>query len=208
MLINDVVCVALTPLILRLARRLGFDPVPHLIGLATAANIGSAGTITGNPQNVFIGSHSEIPYLRFAGRLLPVSFAGLLLTYLAIALILRHRLQARRGTALPGINSPDKKLPDTNSKRMPGTDTRLPGGRAFRWLQCKSIGVTLAAILGFCAGLPLELVALAAAAVLLLGRVRPEKAMAQIDWSMLVMFFGLFVVVHTFRLPRGERLEC
>ena len=54
-LINDVVCVALTPLVLHLARRLKFDPVPHLIGLATAANIGSTGTITGNPQNIYIG---------------------------------------------------------------------------------------------------------------------------------------------------------
>ena len=76
-LINDIVCVALTPLVLHLARRLRFDPMPHLIGLATAANIGSTGTITGNPQNIFIGSHSGISYLRFAARLLPVAMLGL-----------------------------------------------------------------------------------------------------------------------------------
>ena len=68
-LVNDIVCLALTPLVLRLARRLGFDPVPHLIAVATAANIGSTGTITGNPQNIFIGSHSHIPYFKFAIRL-------------------------------------------------------------------------------------------------------------------------------------------
>ena len=56
-LINDVVCVALTPLVLHLARRMKFDPLPHLIGLATAANIGSTGSITGNPQNIYIGAH-------------------------------------------------------------------------------------------------------------------------------------------------------
>ena len=75
-LINDIVCLALTPLVLHLARRLRFDPVPHLIALATAANIGSTGTITGNPQNIHIGLHSGIPYLRFAARLLPVVSAA------------------------------------------------------------------------------------------------------------------------------------
>ena len=78
-LINDVVCVALTPLVLHLARRMKFDPIPHLIGLATAANIGSTGTITGNPQNIYIGAHSGISYLRFAARLLPVAMLGLVI---------------------------------------------------------------------------------------------------------------------------------
>src|SRR5580704_18042722 len=76
-LINDVVCVAMTPLVLHVARRLKFDPLPHLIGLATASNIGSTGTITGNPQNIFIGAHSGIGYLSFALRLMPVALAGL-----------------------------------------------------------------------------------------------------------------------------------
>ena len=91
-LINDIVCLALTPLVLHLARRLRFDPVPHLIALATAANIGSTGTITGNPQNIYIGSHSGIPYLRFAARLLPVAALGLVLNYLVIAFLCRARL--------------------------------------------------------------------------------------------------------------------
>ena len=184
-LINDVVCVALTPVVLRLARRRGFDPVPHLIALAAAANIGSAGTITGNPQNVFIGSHSGIAYLRFAAKLLPVSAAGLLLTYAAVALIYRGRLRGRAGS---------------DEVETPDAEPRTPGGPAHRRLRFKSVAVTLAAIAGFCAGLPLEVVALAAASAMLLGRVRPDKAFARVDWQMLVMFFGLFVVVHAFRL--------
>src|ERR1700733_11487220 len=93
-LINDVVCVALTPLVLHLARRMKFDPIPHLIGLATAANVGSTGTITGNPQNIYIGAHSGISYLRFAARLLPVALLGLGLTYLVVCLVYRSRLAA------------------------------------------------------------------------------------------------------------------
>src|SRR5580693_1736508 len=93
-LINDVVCVALTPLVLHLGRRMKFDPIPHLIGLATAANVGSTGTITGNPQNIYIGAHSGISYVRFAARLLPVALLGLGLTYLVVCLVYRSRLAA------------------------------------------------------------------------------------------------------------------
>lgn len=91
-LINDVVCIALTPLVLHLARRLRCDPLPHLLGLATAANVGSTGTITGNPQNIYIGAHSGISYVRFASRLLPVAVLGLGLTYLVICLVYGRRL--------------------------------------------------------------------------------------------------------------------
>ncbi len=72
-LVNDVVCVALTPLVLELCRRLKRPPIPYLVGLATASNVGSVATITGNPQNMIIGSLSQISYLRFAGRLAPVA---------------------------------------------------------------------------------------------------------------------------------------
>lgn len=65
-LINDVVCIALTPLVLTITRRLGCDPKPHLLALATSSNIGSVATITGNPQNILIGSVSGIPYARFS----------------------------------------------------------------------------------------------------------------------------------------------
>lgn len=110
-LINDIVCLALTPLVLRLARRLGFDPVPHLIAVATAANIGSTGTITGNPQNIFIGSHSHIPYFRFALRLLPIALLGLVLNFVVIAVVYRHRLHdAKLGEAAGAGAEPSESL--------------------------------------------------------------------------------------------------
>ncbi len=76
-LVNDVVCVALTPLVLHLCQRLKRPPIPYLVGLATASNIGSVATITGNPQNIIIGSLSQISYLRFAARLAPIALIGL-----------------------------------------------------------------------------------------------------------------------------------
>jgi Na+/H+ antiporter NhaD/arsenite permease-like protein len=189
--INDVVCVALTPLVLHLARRLRFDPVPHLIALATAANIGSTGTITGNPQNIYIGSHSGISYLRFALRLMPVAALGLGLNFLIVALIYRNRLRMA-----------DKaKEGHFDAKKAAGRDGRRhPESRAHAWLRRKSVAAALIAVALFFTGLPLELVALGAAAVLLLGRVRPEKVYRQVDWSLLIMFVGLFIVVHAFRI--------
>ena len=98
-LVNDVVCVALTPLVLDLTRRLKRPPIPYLVGLATASNVGSVATITGNPQNIIIGSLSHISYLRFAARLAPVAVVGLVMTYLVVSMVYRGALdEAAEGT--------------------------------------------------------------------------------------------------------------
>ncbi len=196
-LINDIVCLTLTPLVLHLARRLRFDPIPHLIGLATAANIGSTGTITGNPQNIFIGSHSGISYLRFAERLMPVALFGLAVNFLVVVVVYRRRLfyqenqehvAPKKGEACAGAGDLDQE----------GEETADSPGNG--WLRRKSVAITLAAVLLFFTGLPLELVALGAAAVLLLGRTKPERVYREIHWSLLVMFTGLFIVVHAFQV--------
>ncbi len=111
-LINDVVCLSMTPLVVHLARRLRVDPLPHLVALATAANVGSSGTITGNPQNIFIGSHSGISYARFAIKLLPVAAIGLALTLVVVAVVFRGRLAAgsRQGGELPNDHALDSPL--------------------------------------------------------------------------------------------------
>src|SRR3984957_12082500 len=60
--VNDTMCLVLTPLVLEIAGTLRRNPVPYLLAVAMAANIGSVATITGNPQNMMIGSFSGIPY--------------------------------------------------------------------------------------------------------------------------------------------------
>jgi Na+/H+ antiporter NhaD/arsenite permease-like protein len=183
-LVNDVVCVALTPLVLSLTRRLKRPPLPYLVGLATASNVGSVATITGNPQNILIGSFSGVSYLRFAGRLAPVAVFGLMLDFLIVAMVYRRALGAS-AAILPGI-----------APALP----RRPRVRVARRLLVKSVAVTAAAVALFFAGLPIAPVALAAAGLLLLGRVRPARVYDAIDWPLLVMFVGLFVVVHAFEV--------
>jgi Na+/H+ antiporter NhaD/arsenite permease-like protein len=203
-LINDIVCLALTPLVLHLARRLRCDPLPHLVALATAANIGSAGTITGNPQNIYIGSHSGISYLWFAVRLLPVAGLGLLLDFLVVAFVYRRRLTRHPGDAHKGMGKTQGRF-DANGVEP---TSRVSAPRAARvWLRRKSIAVALVTVVLFFTGFPLELIALGAAAFLLLGRVKPEKVYRQIHWGLLVMFSGLFIVVDAFRVHVVSRWD-
>jgi Na+/H+ antiporter NhaD/arsenite permease-like protein len=196
-LINDIVCLALTPLVLHLARRLKFDPIPHLIGLATAANIGSTGTITGNPQNIYIGTHSGISYFRFALRLLPVALMGLGLAYLVVSLMYRDRLRRPEDAVKPKEHDG---LGEGATPRVKNADDQAPASGAHARLQLKAVVVTLAAVVLFFTGLPLELVAMGAAALMIIDRIKPEKIFQQVDWSLLVMFTGLFVVVHAFQV--------
>ncbi len=79
-------------------------------------------------------------------------------------------------------------------------DEGMPRSRAHARLQVKAVAVTVIAVTLFFTGLPLELVALGAAAVLLLDRIKPAKVYRQVDWSLLVMFTGLFIVVHAFQI--------
>src|SRR6185312_9770839 len=83
-LVNDTICLVLTPPVLDLVTRLRRNPVPYLLAIAMASNIGSTATITGNPQNMIIGSLSHIPYSGFALALSPIAVIGLAL---AVALI-------------------------------------------------------------------------------------------------------------------------
>ena len=193
-LVNDIVCLALTPLVLHLTRRLRFDPIPQLIGLATAANIGSAGTITGNPQNMFIGAHSHISYSRFALHLMPVALFGLLIDFVLLSIFFRRSLRGGgdNTTAIAAV------APEINDS---------PDRPLHRYLQWKSGLVALVAVLLFFTGLPIALVAIGAAAVLLLGRIKAQRVYREIDWNLLLMFVGLFIVVHAFQLHVVSRWD-
>ena len=83
---------------------------------------------------------------------------------------------------------------------LPCRPTSRRGPESIALLLIKSVAVTLVTVGLFFAGQPIALVALVAAGVLLLGRVRPEKVYGSVDWPLLVMFAGLFVVVHAFEV--------
>jgi len=173
--VNDTMCLVLTPLVLDITTHLRRNPVPYLLAVAMASNIGSVATITGNPQNMLIGSFSGIHYRSFAAALAPVALAGLLVVVGLIALIYRREFL----TSAPRV------------------EIEPPPVRVHRALAWKSTLVSAAMIVFFFAGWPVAKVALVAGAVLLVTRrVKPERIYAEIDWSLLVLFIGLFIVVR------------
>jgi Na+/H+ antiporter NhaD/arsenite permease-like protein len=177
-LVNDAVCLVLTPLVCELTTRLKRPPIPYLLAVAMAANVGSVATITGNPQNIIIGSLSGIPYSRFAAALAPVAGIGLLLTIALLALIFRDEFWS---------------CEPLRAETQPGAARRH---RTHRALMAKSVLVTLAMMAAFFAGLPPPEVAIAAGALMLITRrVDARKVYAGIDWPLLAMFAGLFIVV-------------
>jgi Na+/H+ antiporter NhaD/arsenite permease-like protein len=171
--VNDTMCLVLTPLVLEVTTRLKRNPTPYLLAVAMASNVGSTATITGNPQNMLIGAYSQIPFGAFAARLAPVAAVGLALIPPLMALVYRQEFFG----AAPMEVAPDR--------------TRV--NRPLLW---KSLAAALAMIALFFAGWPVPKVAIVAGALLLLTRrVKPEKVYRLIDWSLLVMFAGLFIVI-------------
>jgi len=171
--VNDTMCLVLTPLVLEIAETLGRNPVPYLLAVAMASNIGSVATITGNPQNMMIGSFSGIGYRQFLATLAPVAAFGLVLTVLAI------RFAYRREFA--------------SSVRVQVAAKPVHVDRGLMW---KSILISLGMIVMFFAGWPVPKVAIVAGALLLITRrVNPENVYRSIDWGLLVMFAGLFIVI-------------
>lgn len=184
-LVNDTVCLVMTPLVVTLVLTLRRDPVPYAIAVATASNVGSVATITGNPQNMIIGSLSKIPYVDFAAALAPVALIGLALVVVTVALVFRSEFF---GNAV-ALSSPIAHVPHV--------------GRAVRIhkaLVAKSLLVTAAMIAAFFAGVPVATAAIiGGGALLITRRLKPERIWREIDWPLLVMFCGLFVVTAALR---------
>lgn len=181
-LVNDTVCLVLTPLVLDVVTRLRRNPVPYLLAVALASNVGSTATITGNPQNIMIGSLSGIPYATFMAQLAPVAGLGLLLTVVLVAAFHPAEFWTR------------ERLRDGS-----GEGGRRTAGRAHGPLLTKASLVTLAMMAAFFLGQPPAKAAIVAGALLLLTRgVKPEKVYREIDLPLLLMFAGLFIVVAGF----------
>jgi len=170
--LNDTIVLMFTPLVIEITTTLRRNPIPYLIGLVTAANIGSAATIVGNPQNMIIGIASGLSFLRFTSRLLPVSLMGL-----AIAWVILVRLYPREFSGEP--------LP---------APVQLQA-RTYRPLLIKGLISTGVMLTAFLAGAPIPLAALGAASLLLITRrLKPARVFKELDTALLVFFSGLFIV--------------
>ena len=172
-LVNDAICLVLTPLVLELTLALGRRPIPYLLAVAMASNVGSTATITGNPQNIMIGSFSHIPYAKFAFALAPIALIGLAMTAALIALFNRDEF--------------------FGDGRLEARPIKVTFNRA---LVVRAALATLILIAAFFAGIaPAKAAIIIGGLLLLTRRVKSRRIYAQIDWSLLLMFAGLFIIV-------------
>jgi len=173
---NDVVCLAVAPVLADACLRRRLDPVPFLLALACAANVGSAATLIGNPQNMLIGQKLELDFLRYMEQaIVPVSL-GLAATWALITYQARARWHAE----------PSREA----LARVPGPS------RIDLWQTAKGLAVALALMLVFLfTAWPRDVAALAGAGVLLMSRkLHSNRMLGLVDWELLILFIGLFVV--------------
>lgn len=170
--INDIICLLFTPVVLLLCKQLCIDAKPYLIAVAMSSNIGSAATLLGNPQNILVGSLSQLNLLAYVLAVLPIVVVGLVITYLVIYYLYKDNMQANI---------------------CANASTSL---HYHKYLLIKGLLVLLAIVVGYMAGFDLTLLAMSGAAFLLITRrINPNKLYTSIDFNLLIMFVGLFIVI-------------
>lgn len=171
--VNDTICLMFTPLLVLALNQTGLNPIPYLIALATSSNIGSVVTLTGNPQNMLVGIFSKIPYLDFTWHLLPIGILSLIANVLIIYVFFRKDINFQRFDSIALVK------PELNGR-----------------LTIKSFGVLFCVFLGFIftGNLPLSAITGGLALIVISG-VKPQHAMEEVDWTLLLFFSGLFIVM-------------
>ncbi|TVS00360.1 MAG: anion transporter [Rhodospirillales bacterium] len=170
-LANDVVVFAMTPMLCHGLMARGLDPRPFLIGLAGAANAGSAATLIGNPQNILIGQAGGLAFWPFVAACAPVAVVSLVVVWAVIRVVWRHRLGAGRSAAPAPPPAPDR-------------GAAIKGGVA-----------TVVLLALFTTPLPHATGALMVAGALFLSRKQStRKILGFVDWPLLVLFAALFVI--------------
>ncbi len=174
LLVNDTICLMLTPLVVAVMVRGKLPLPPYLLALAMSANLGSVATLVGNPQNMIIGHMSKIPFFKFSVSLLPVAVIGVAIEYAVLWFGFRKVLGETR------IHRPDK------------------GPRKVeRSLFALTVGVLTLVFTGFLAGYDLSWTSLAGGVLLMvLARRDTHGVLKIVDWHLLVFFAGLFIVVE------------
>jgi Na+/H+ antiporter NhaD/arsenite permease-like protein len=171
-LANDIVCLAMAPILIEGCARRGLRPVPFLLALAAAANVGSAATLIGNPQNMLIGERLRLSFAGYLVDAVVPTILGLAAVWWVVRLV-----TAGRWTAPP-------------------RDVDVGAPPLDRWQAGKGIAVLLGLVLLFLASdWPRDLLALGAAGIVLASRRMASRPMlALVDWHVLVLFIALFVV--------------
>lgn len=201
---NDGVCMLITPIIVKTCLERNLDPFPFLVAICTSANVGSAATLSGNPQNILIGHlskiylRSKITWLEFLALCLPAAVVGLLLNTGLLLLYYRKTIKEGMPILYEQIHVKKVEAPESMKEKI------------FRWIQIiLTILVIIALILCFAMGLSVEIVAFVGSVLLVIVDTifsqDPETAKAllyAVQWDVIIVFSSLFIVVHAFNLTK------
>jgi Na+/H+ antiporter NhaD/arsenite permease-like protein len=186
-LVNDAVVLLFTPVIIGICRSLRVNPIPFLIAEILSANIGSAMTMTGNPQNMLIGLNSGISYGHFLLYLLPVSVIGMGIIVYAVKWFYPSVITSRFPEKGHPLNPEAKEEEFVKTFNYSSMRTSVP----------IFLLVIVLFFLSRLLNLSIPLIALIGASlILILGRIKPSKVIRQVDWVLLLFFASLFIVVH------------
>lgn len=192
LLSNDVICLALAPITVEIALHRHWDPKPFLFALAAASNIGSAATIVGNPQNMFIGQTANLDFGIFLLWCLPPSIMSVAVLYVW-ARWKGHVPAGHSSSVLQAVGQAHLSL-----------NSAQPWDR---YQSTKAAIMTVVVVALLFTSLPRHVVILGMAAVLLLSRrLTTSSFLALVDWPLLLLFIALFMVIEGFRQSGGLSL--
>jgi Na+/H+ antiporter NhaD/arsenite permease-like protein len=210
LVLNDTVVLLFTPIIIRTCRLLKSNPVPFLIAEAVAANIGSVATVVGNPQNAFIATKAGISFVDFSARLVPVSVACMLVAIAILYLVFRKDIEKgsaqefRRKILAEGWKAFSEEI-------VKGDAVATSGLRKLKERKLglyTLLGITALTFAAFVAshvlGTPIAIIAFLAGVaslffVPLVSNVKAKEMLTGVDWSIILFFVGLFVVLRGVR---------
>ena len=179
---NDAVCVLGAPLVVGIIQRHRLPALPFLLALATGANTGSVATLVGNPQNMLCASLGGLAYRDHLLLVGPVAVVALLINHLLVRWSFRRVLAAAT-------------FADAAPPPPPSPSPQAGSAIRARISLVVIAGTAVAAILGA----HLAWTAVTGLVVLMLVHRRDSRQIwARIDWTVLLFFAGLFIVVEGF----------
>ena len=199
LILNDTVVLLFTPIVIKACRLIKANPVPFLVAEAIAANIGSVATPVGNPQNAFIATQSHITFAEFTTKLLPITMLCLVVAMVLVWLVFRNDLR-------DDCDKKDRRWLCEKSKQ-------IDAEKAVREIALEPVhrsvflvlGALVLVFVGFVLSpyihLPLAMVAFIGGAFVLMllpffnRSVQPVEVLRKVDWTLLLFFVGLFVVL-------------
>jgi len=207
LVLNDTIVLLFTPIIIRTCRLLKSNPVPFLVAEAIAANIGSVATAVGNPQNAFIATKANISFINFSAKLLPVAAVCMLIAIVILYVFYRKDIEQGNAQEFRRRILKDgwKAFKDELVKGDSATTSGIRKLKERRLGLYTLVGITaltfMAFVMSHVLNTPIALIAflggvIALFLVPLVTDVKAKDMLAGVDWSIILFFVGLFIVIE------------